>query len=288
MTPQVPNSLRLTTPGTRIILLIASVLVFLVGVQLFILTEMTDRFFAWTIKSPLTASFLGAAYWASCAMEFLASRRRTWAHARIAVPAVLVFTGVTLVISLIHIDLFHLDENNIMTRFLTWSWLFVYAVVPPVMLVLLVRQIRAPGIDPPREARLPVWYRSLLGVHAAVLVPIGIALLIAPTVVVPWWPWTLTPLTGRAIGAWLLGLGIAAAQAVGENDWRRIHPATMSYTVFAVLELAALGRYPNELAWETPGSWIYLLFLASALGIGLLGWWQAVRHTKQIDTMAAA
>jgi len=277
------TAVRQTAPGTRMILLIASVLVFLVGIQLFVLTEMTDRFFAWTIKSRLTATFLGAAYWASCTMEFVASRRRVWAHARIAIPAVLVFTAVTLVISLVHIDLFHLDEPSVMTRFFTWTWLFVYAVVPPVMVVLLVRQVRAAGVDLPRQGRLPVWFRVLLGVHAAALIPMGIALLLTPTVAAELWPWTLTPLTGRAIGAWLLGLGIAATQAVVENDWIRIRPATMSYTAFAVLEFAALARYPDELAWETPSAWIYLVLLASALVIGLYGWWQATQLRKKID-----
>src|SRR5664279_3021694 len=107
------TSVRTTTSGTRWILLIASVLVFLVGIQLFVLTDMTDQFFAWTIQSPLTAQV---------------------------------------------------------------------------------------------------------------------------------WPWTLTRLTGRAIGAWLVGLGIAAVQAVRENDWMRIRPATMSYVVFGGLELVALAR----------------------------------------------
>src|SRR5664279_3539681 len=121
------TAVRQTTPGTRMILLIASVLVFLVGIQLFVLTEMTDRFFAWTILSPLTAAFLGGAYWASFTMEYFASRHRTWAHARIAVPAVLVFTTVTLVVTLVHLEQFHLGDDSLMTRFLTWAWLFVYA-----------------------------------------------------------------------------------------------------------------------------------------------------------------
>lgn len=278
---------RRTTFGTRTILLIASVLVFMVGVQLFVLTESTDRLFAWTINSPLTAAFLGAAYWASCVMEFTASRRPRWADARIAIPAVLVFTGVTLVVTLIHLDLFHLDEPSLVTRFLTWSWLFVYAVVPPVMLVLLVRQMRAPGVDPARRWTLPAWFRVLLGIHAAVLVPMGISLLFVPDVAAQWWPWALTPLTGRAIGAWLVGLGIAAAQAVGENDWMRIRPATMSYAAFAVLEFGALARYPDEVAWSTPQAWVYLVFLASSLGIGGYGWWRATQCTKAITADAA-
>ena len=43
-------------------------------------------------------------------------------------------------------------------------------------------------------------------------------LLIAPTAVMALWPWTLTALTGRAIGAWLIGLGIAAGHAASFVD----------------------------------------------------------------------
>jgi hypothetical protein len=35
--------------------------VLLAGLQLFVFATETDRFFAWTIASPLTAAFLGAA-----------------------------------------------------------------------------------------------------------------------------------------------------------------------------------------------------------------------------------
>jgi uncharacterized integral membrane protein len=286
MVAQRSSEARATTLGTRIMLLIASVLVLLVGIQLFVLTEFTERLFAWTIDVPLTAAFLGAAYWSSCVMEFVASRRRRWVDARIAIPPVLIFTAVTLLVTLVHLDVFHLDVPSVMTRFLTWSWLFVYAVVPPVMLVLLVRQIRAPGQDPPRRWLLPGWFRAALGVHAAVLIPMGLFLLLAPSVAGGWWPWALTPLTGRAIGAWLLGLGIAAAQVIGENDWLRIRPATMSYAVFAVLEFVAVARYADDVSWSTPAAWIYLLFLASSLGIGVYGWWRATQCSRAITVNA--
>ena len=270
-----PVQVRRTTAGSRWILLVASVLVFLVGVQLFVMTEMTETFFAWTIQSPLTAAFLGAAYWASFTMEFFASRQRSWAFARIAVPAVLVFTTVTLVVSIIHLDRFHLDSPSVLTGFLTWAWLFVYAVVPPVMIFLLFHQVRVDGVDPVRGRRLVGWFRALLVMHAVVLFPLGIGLLLAPEFVGQLWPWTLTPLTGRAIGAWLLGLGIAAVHALREDDWRRIQPATMSYVVFAGLELVAIARYPSEIDWTTPPAWVYLVFLLSAALVGGYGWWQA-------------
>lgn len=266
-----------TSPGTRRILTVASILVFLVGIQLFILTESTDRFFAWTIGSPLTAAFLGAAYWASFAMELAASRERQWHGARIAVPAVLLFTTLTFVVTVVHLEQFHLDVESVTTRFLTWGWIAVYAVVPPVMLMVLIRQMRSRGTDTPRTHRLTPWYRRLLITHAAVLVPIGIALLLAPHSAGRLWPWDLTPLTGRAVGAWLVGLGVAAAHAAWEDDWTRIRAATASYLAFGGLELVALARYPGEVEWSAAPAWLYVIFLISVVVAGAHGWQRARR-----------
>jgi hypothetical protein len=280
-------TVRLTTRGMRLMLLVASGLVFMVGIQLFILTEQTDRFFAWTINVPLTAAFLGAAYWASFVMEFVAARRRTWACARIAVPAVLIFTGLTLVVTLLHLDKFHLSHPEFVTRLAAWAWLIVYVVVPPLMCVLLILQLRAPGGDLPRQVNLPGWIRIVLGIQALVMLPLGAALLVAPETTLGLWPWTLTPLTASAIGAWSLALGIAAAQSIWENDWGRVYVATISYTIFGTLELIALARYPGSVGWDRPQTWVYVLFLISILVVGLYGWRQSARHVAASDVPAA-
>src|SRR5207249_2175253 len=80
----------------------------LAGVPLFVGTEQTDRYFAWTVLPPITAAFLGASYWASCIFELAAARQHTWARARVAVPAVLIFTTLTMVVTLAYLDRFHL------------------------------------------------------------------------------------------------------------------------------------------------------------------------------------
>jgi len=280
-------AIRLTTVAMQRMLLIASVLVFIVGIQLFILSEQTDTLFAWTIDPPLSAAFLGAAYWASFAMEFLASRRRTWANARIAVPAVLIFTGLTFVVTLLHLDRFHLASPNMITRGAAWAWLLVYLIVPPLMAVLLFLQLRTPGGDPPRQSALPGWVRLALAIHALIMIPLGIALLVAPDATIGIWPWKLTPLVGRAIGAWSLALGVAAAHATWENDWARVQVATMSYTVFGVFELIALARYTGSVDWGTPKAWVYVLFLVSVLVVGVYGWRRSSRENVQRDQVAS-
>ena len=84
----------------RWLLYAASALVFLAGLQLTIFTEQTATYFAWTISTPLTAAFLGASYWAAVPVEVIAARQSTWATARVAVPAIWLFTTLTLVATL--------------------------------------------------------------------------------------------------------------------------------------------------------------------------------------------
>ncbi len=105
------SGVRPLTVGMRWLLFVASVLVFIIGIPLFLLSGQTDRYFAWTIAVPLTAAFLGAGYWSSFFIEFVAARQRAWANSRVAVPAVFVFTTLTLVATLIHLDLFHLGAS---------------------------------------------------------------------------------------------------------------------------------------------------------------------------------
>src|SRR5438477_11787365 len=134
----VPGVRPLTRP-MRWLLYAASTLVFLAGLQLSFLTEQTDTYFAWTIAPPLTAAFLGAAYWASCMLELLCARERTWARARLAVPAVLVFTTLMLVATLLHLDRFHLASPLPVARGVTWAWLAIFVGVRPIGVVLRLR-----------------------------------------------------------------------------------------------------------------------------------------------------
>lgn len=261
--PKATPTPRMMVPFMSDLLVVAAILVFIIGIPLFVLSEQTEQYFAWTIASPLTAAFLGAAYWSSCLLEWLASREKRWSNARIAVPAVLLFTGLTLVVTLLHLDRFHLFAQDYITKFVAWIWLVVYAVVPVLMGILLMVQLRTPGQEIGKSEPFPQWVRVVLGIQAAVMAVLGIALLVVPETVAPLWPWALTALTGRAIGAWLTALGVAAAQMAWENDYRRSRPAFFSYALLVVLQLLALARYPNEVAGSGFSLWLYLLFLLS-------------------------
>ncbi len=263
--------IRPLTLAMRRLLVLASLLVFLAGFQLFILTEYTDSYFAWTIQPPLTAAFLGAGYFSSFLLEFLASREDEWAKARIAAPAVFVFTTLTLIATLLHADRFHFSSPNVFARTAAWFWLAIYAVVPPAMLGIWVRQYRVQGQDPRRTAALPSSIRIPLAAQSILMLAVGVGLFLAPTPVASIWPWKLTALTSQAIGAWLLGTGVFAVHAVAENDLRRVKAGLASYFALGLLQLIAVLRYPTNIDWASPVSWLYLLLLWSILLVGLYG-----------------
>ncbi len=262
---------RHLTGELRTMLRAASALVFLAGIPLFLGSEQTDQYFAWTIMPPLTAAFLGAAYWSSLVLLFFSAREALWARARLAVTSILLVSTLMLVATLLHLDRFHLSSPVLVAQGVAWAWLVIYVAVPTLMLVFGARQLRAPGEDPAPTAPLPVPLRLTLAVQAGVMLAAGAALFIAPSVAGTIWPWTLTPLTARAVGAWLVGLGAAAAQGIWENDLGRAHAAFIASAVLGGLELLALARYSGSLRWGDPAAWAYVLLVLIILGVGLYG-----------------
>ena len=261
--------MRAVTRGMRWLLATAGVLVALAGLQLFVFSERTDRYFAWTIDPPLTAAFLGGSYWASVAFEWSAVRRRLWAETRIAVPTVFVFTVATLVVTLVHIENFPLgSEFETGTRVVTWAWIAVYSIVPVLMTIVVAAQWRRRGVDPPRAARLPGWLRLAVGAQGVVLTVVGAALLAAPEEAAGLWPWPLTALTGRAIGAWLVSMAVAAFHALWEDDALRLRPAAAAYVALGVFQGIALARYPDDMGWTGAPGVAYVAFLVLTVLIG--------------------
>ena len=100
----------------------------------------------------------------------------------------------------------------------------------------------------------------------------GALLFLAPEDTKGLWPWALTPLTARAAGGWLLGIGLAAAWVVWENDWHRVRVAMAGYAAIGVLELIVLARYSDELDWSGLQAYVFLLFVLSMPVIGAYGW----------------
>jgi hypothetical protein len=237
---------------------------------LYVRTTHTEDEFSWTIAPELTAALLGAAYAGTLVFFLLALRERVWANFRMVIPAPFVLSTLLLVATLVHLDKFHLDRDPLPAT-IAWIWLVVYLIVPPGLVFLTVAQLRTPGVDPPRTRPLPVGLRLVVLLYGVAGVVGGLMLFVTPGSLVPHWPWTITPLTGRALAAWLAGLGVAALQAVWENDVRRVRIGMAALIVVGAFGLVAVLRYSDDVTSWWPGGWVLVGVLGVMTAIGGYG-----------------
>ncbi len=274
-------------PGMRWMLYAATVLVLGAGLDLFLFPESTDTMFAWTIRPALTAAFLGANYLAAGVIEFGAARQRIWARARTAVPAVLLFTSLTALLTIRNINDYDLGNP------LAWVWIIVYFVVPPVLGFLWFKQCITPGSEPPREAPLPPTLRSISLLLSMAAIGFGLALTIAPHWASPLWPWPLGSSdtmygSGDAgtmeayVGVWVLAWGAVMLHAAVENDLPRTRYVFAALATLAVLQALAAFRFGLPIIGRTPAAF-YLATLAALGAVGTWGWITAVRVTGQCE-----
>ena len=260
----------------RLVFGIGSVLVTAAGIQLFVLTDHTATFFAWTIDVGLSAAFLGAFYVTALLLASRSAMETRWDRARVGVWGVWLFVTLTLVATLVHLSLFHLHDAGLIPRGAAWLWLLIYVVEPPAVALAILAQLRTPGTDGPRVGPLPFAFRAALALEAVAIAAVGFVRLLAPSSA-SWWPWPITPLVSQAIGAWLVGLGVVLGTAALENDRGRVGIAGSAYVVLGSLQLVAVARYAGDLRGGISAG-VYLVTLvvilatgASALAVGRTG-----------------
>jgi hypothetical protein len=234
-------------------------------VLLFVFATKTDDWFSWTIKPPLTAAFLGASYWAAAVLFWWTLHRDDPRRVTVALLPVTVIGVLLLVATVIHWDRFHDDLFG-------WFWRVAYLTVPGALALVALPAIRAARAAAGRaRSQLPGALRLLLALQGVVMVGVGVYLFLAPTSADALWPWDLTPLTARAVGAFVTGFGASALHAVAANDALRFEGAAFAYAALGALELLAVALHAGDLTGASGDSWLYVAFLASVLAAGLYG-----------------
>jgi hypothetical protein len=239
---------------------VALPLLFIAGVQLYLLSERTDTYFAWTIALPLTAAFLGAGYWSAMVYAYMNWWQSTAVAARITALTAIAATGILAIATFLHLDKFHLSSPALLTRFVTWVWIIVYVITPFIFLWLWLAFGRSTD-DTMGAHPFPKWMRSGYLFQAALMLPAGVLLFLAPGSIIPFWPWELTPLTARAISAWMIAYGLACVTVNRENNTFNTAGTRISLFAFCVLQLIALARYFSSFELGKPLAWVYLLVM---------------------------
>ncbi len=112
---------------------------------------------------------------------------------------------------------------------------------------------------------IPFPARLLLGGFGLLTLVIGLFLFIEPALMVKLWPWALTPLTARVMGAMfalpgMVGLGVAL-----DARWSAAQLILQSQGFSILLILLASAIAGSDFDWSKPASWLFTGGLAAML-----------------------
>jgi hypothetical protein len=232
-------------------------------VYLYLLPGDADTHYAWSIKPPVSAAFIGAGFLAGTLATGLVLFAATrWRSLSTLPPALWVLATTLLAATLIHNDRFKWDYPP------TWVWLLVYAGVPFVVPVLVLLQYRNREPTPPADPRLNA-VRVLSGILGAVLVAGAVVMFVAPTgSLARHWPWALTPLLARAVAAWYAMVGtmlLACALRLRRRSEATIPYATLAAWCLLLLALPLL--HPDDVKGGELGAWLAVMVALLALAV---------------------
>ena len=253
----------LTRGGIWVLLVLAAAN----GLFLYLVPAQAETDYAWAIKPPVNAAFIGAGFLAGTLATGLVLRFATrWRSFSTLPIALWVLASSLLLATLIHNDRFKWDYPP------TWVWTFVYAAVPLAIPFLVMRQRANADDAPPADPRLKP-LKVVSAIFGVVMLAGAIALFLAPVELGEHWVWPLTPLLARAVAAWYALFGtILLSSAVGlrrpaDGDRRLrhdrllehpaaappvLHPDDVSgagWWIAGMVALLALAVYALALAW---------------------------------------
>jgi len=189
------------------------------------------RVIPWQVP-PLHARFLGAMYLSGLVFMIFAILARRWSEVRVVVPMIAIWTGMLLVVSMLHLGEFDYSRLQV------WIWFGAYFFYP-LIAVWLAWLHRADTGHAEGSASLPNWARYYLTAQGVLVTAWALALLIAPSEMVEVWPWKATPLLLQIYASPFLSYGLGSLMLGRQKVWAEVRIGVLATLVFSALVLAA-------------------------------------------------
>jgi peptidoglycan/LPS O-acetylase OafA/YrhL len=237
----------------------AAVAISLVGgvALLWIAPGRTDDLFAWTIRPDLTPLFMGSAYGAGAYFFVRCALSRSWHRSSTAFLPIALFAALMLIATLLHWDRFNRGDAPFVAATSFYLWVAIYVLSPLAVAGLWLRNRRADdGAPEPVDAVVPRTVRAAAAVGGCAGVAAGLVAFLAPERFADAWPWQLTPLTARVIGAFLVESGGIAVALARESRWSAWRLLVQTATIGALLFGVGLVRGWDDLDLGNPLAWL--------------------------------
>lgn len=219
-------------------------------VLLYLFPGRTGQLWAWPIRSHMTSMLLASAYLGGCwfFLRVLVAERR-WARVRAGFVAVAVFATLLGVATILHWSLFVHDRPAF------WLWAGLYFTAPLLVVGAWLANQRYAAPERPEEPRLGRATRGVICGTGALAGLTGLFLFLLPKTAIAIWPWPLTPLTARVVGATFC-LGLAGLAVLWDD--RRVAVELMREVELVMLSLVLLAvvRARGEFLTGRPLTWV--------------------------------
>jgi hypothetical protein len=250
--------------GTRLLSAFIAPFLIVAFVVLYGFPAQTQRLFAWTMRPTMTPMVLASAYLGGFYFFVRALWTRRWATLRLGLLSVALFATLLGVATIIHWDRFNHQH------FAFWLWAGLYFTAPVLVVLAYIANRRSAAPPQPGEPRLGAVSRWVVGLVGVAALATGVTMFLAPGPMIAIWPWSLTPLTARVVGA-IFCLGAAGVGALVDPRWLSIRLMVQVEALMIALMLVAVLRASGEFATDRPLTWFMLVgFVGVLLGSAYL------------------
>lgn len=266
--PQAPPARRddRVLAATRILAVVLVPILLTAFVILYVFSADTGRLFAWTIKPPLTPMVLASAYLGGAWFFVRVTREHRWARVGAGLLAVTLFAALLGVATVLHWDRF----NHAHVAF--WLWAALYFTAPFLVLGAWLSNERFAAAARRDEARIGRSARAVVVTGSGLALVQGLTMFASPSAVIPVWPWSLTPLTCRVVGA-VFCLGSAGLVVVRDSRWVRLRLMVEVEVLMLTAMLLAAIRGRDDVHADRPLTWVLLAGFVATLAGSLRLWW---------------
>jgi hypothetical protein len=223
-------------------------------VILYLFPGRTAQLWAWAIPSTMTSMVLASAYLGGAYFFVRVAGERHWHHTGTGFLAVTTFAGLLAIATLLHWDKF------LHHHVAFWLWAALYFTTPFLVFGAWLANRRYAVPPAADDVLLRPVERVVVGLVGLLALAQGIVMFLVPTAVIDLWPWALTPLTCRVMGA-VFCLGGAVAGTWVDARWSSLRLMLQVEVVMLVLILAAAVRARDEMISGRALTWPLLLGL---------------------------
>lgn len=256
---------------TRIVSIVIVPVLTAAFVILFLFPGQTHELWGWTIRSRMSAMFMGGGYLAGAVFFARAARATEWHRLGPGILATTVFATLLGVATFVNWGEFNHGHVSF------WAWTALYVVTPLLLPLLYVKNsVFDPKILQPGDVRVPRPIRVTLSAVGAAQLIFAVLLFARPSLFQAHWPWPLATLPARSLAAFAAFPAVAYLAFAFESRWSALRwPFETAIVGVALIAVGAARSSGNFKAGTEAVLWRAGLVLVLAM---LIGVWLVMRR----------